>query len=148
MGKVYDALNRANNKAEEPDLFDDIDAEDRDDSLDLELEPDQEDAGAEEPSSERFHFMRYSLGVTSLVAQPRSAARPAAALVPRSAPAGRELTIDRERLDPHLVTYNSLDPAGSQEYNKLALSLVSRSAEKGFKRVLIASAVEGEGRTS
>lgn len=137
MGKVYDALSRAQNEADELDLFDEVVADD------------QEDETAGEPSGEKFHFMRYSLGVTSLVARPRAGNGHATqALVPRShSQPGRELTIERDRLDPHLVAFNNFDPGASQEYNKLALSLVSRAAQKGFKRVLVASAGEGEGRT-
>jgi Mrp family chromosome partitioning ATPase len=52
-----------------------------------------------------------------------------------------------ERLDPHLVAFNSFDRTASQQYNKLALSLISKSAERGSKRVLVASAGQGDGRT-
>jgi Mrp family chromosome partitioning ATPase len=139
MGKVYDALNRAQNEADELDLFDEgPDAPD----------DEEEDAIRGEPAGEKFNFMRYSLGVTSLVAKVRNGnGRTAQALVRSPSRPGCELTIDPDRLDPHLVAFNSFDPHSSQEYNKLALSLVSKSAEKGFKRVLVASAREGEGRT-
>jgi Mrp family chromosome partitioning ATPase len=136
MGKVYDALSRAQNE-DEIDLFDEVE--------------DKQDPSAEEDSpSEKFNFMRYSLGATSIVARER--ARPGvatAALAPRSlARPVHDLTVNPESLDPHLVAFkNSRSPA-SQHYNKLALSLISRVAERGFKRVLVASAQHGEGRTS
>ena len=136
MGKVYDALNRARTGSEESDLFD-------------EGEEEQNEARQEEPFTERFHFMRYSLGTGSTVTRDRISQRAAtAALVPRSpAKPGRELTIDPKRVDPHLTAFNDFDPQASQEYNKLALSLISRAAERGFKRVLVASAQSGDGRT-
>lgn len=150
MGKVYDALSRADSEADQLEVFEaDIFDEAADDIADDHEEAEPQDSPAEQPSGEKFHFMRYSLGVTSLVARPRVRnGNPPRALVPRSvSQPGRELTIDPERLDPHLVAFNSFDPNSSQEYNRLALSLVSKAAERGFKRVLIASAQTGEGRT-
>ena len=138
MGKVYEALSRAQNEGDdEIDLFDEVE--------------DKQDPSAEEDSpSEKFNFMRYSLGTTSIVARERT--RPGAAtaaLAPRSlAKPGRDLTVNPERLDPHLVAFNNSRSPASQQYNKLALSLISKAAERGFKRVLVASAQQGEGRTS
>ena len=136
MGKVYEALNRANNQDDELDLFDVV-------------EEDREEAGDEEPQPEKFNFMRYSLGGTSLVPKQQNAGvRQTATLVPRSlARPSRELTVSTDRIDPHLISFHTLHPRASQQYNKLSLSLISKAAERGFKRVLIASAQEGEGRT-
>lgn len=136
MGKVYEALSRAENEGDELDRFDDVEEE-------------QEDEAEREPAPEKFHFMRYSLGATSTVARDRTKhGGPTAALVPRSpALPARDLTINPERLDPHLVSFHNFDPKASQEYNKLALTLISKAAQRGFKRVLIASAQASEGRT-
>jgi Mrp family chromosome partitioning ATPase len=134
MGKVYEALSRAQTEGEEFDLFDDIEFE-------------REDSGREEPSFQKFNFMRYSLGTGSTASNGQVSRQPAtAALVSRSQPA-RELTISPERLDPHLTSFHNFDPKASQEYNKLALSLISKAAQRGLKRVLIASAQGEEGRT-
>jgi Mrp family chromosome partitioning ATPase len=136
MGKVYEALSRAQNREGDLDLFD-------------EVEEEQEESGEQEPAPEKFNFMRYSLGTTALVARDRNGrGRSPAALMtrPMTLP-GRELTISTERIDPHLVVFNNRDPRASQQYNKLALALISKAAERGFKRVLVASAQEGEGRT-
>jgi len=137
MGKVYDALNRARNDEDEIDLFDETDEE-------LEV------SSGDDSSPGKFNFMRYSLGVTSIVAKERK--RPGAstaALAPRSpARPSHDLTVNPERIDPHLVAFNNSRSPASQYYNKLALSLISRAAERGFKRILIASAQHGEGRTS
>ena len=138
MGKVYDALSRAQNEDDdEIDLFD-------------EVEDKQDPSAGEDSPSEKFNFMRYSLGTTSILARERTKPGVAtAALAPRSlAKPGRDLTVSSERLDPHLVAFKNPRSPASQHYNKLALSLISRAAERGFKRVLVASAQHGEGRTS
>lgn len=154
MGKVYEALNRAQDEDDAIDLFgqgsDGIDENDETEEI----------YGSEEglepvPSSEKFNFMRYSLGTTAMVARDRT--RPETtrqstggsnALAPRSVTKpSHEMTIVPERIDPHLVAFHNFDRPASQEYNKLALSLISKAAERGFKRVLIASAQAGEGRT-
>jgi capsular exopolysaccharide synthesis family protein len=59
----------------------------------------------------------------------------------------REITLDASRVDPHLVTFYDFDPRAAEEYNKTAITLISASAEQSLKRVLIASAQHGEGRT-
>lgn len=133
MGKVYEALSRAQTDGGEIDGFD-------------EAEQEPEDARPDEPTPEKFHFMRYSLGAASTVTRGRI--NHGAALVPRSpAKPGRELTVDANRVDPHLTVFHNFDPRAAQEFNKLALSLISRAAERGFKRVLVASAQSGDGRT-
>ena len=137
MGKVYDALSRAQNNEEDIDLFDG--------GQDDRNTPSDDDA-----PSEKFNFMRYSLGVTSIVARERKSPSAAtAALAPRlPARPVHDLTVNPERLDPHLIAFNNSRSSATQHYNKLALSLISRAAERGFKRVLITSAQHGEGRTS
>lgn len=147
MGKVYEALSRAQNVEEDLDEEDDLQAMDGQEV--------KEEGLQRVPASEKFNFMRYSLGTTAVIAEDRtrqSAARQNSggdkALAPRSlTKPSHELTVVPERIDPHLVAFHNFDRPASQEYNKLALSLISKAAERGFKRVLIASAQEGEGRT-
>src|SRR5262249_15028585 len=139
MGKIYEALNRAQNAE---DVLEDL--------LDEETEEqDESEQFEQESASESFSFIRYSLGSTTLVPRYRPMYGPQSnALAPRPLTRpGRELTVAPERLDPHLVAFNSFDRPSSQQYNKLALSLISKSAERGSKRVLIASAEQGDGRT-
>lgn len=143
MGRVHEALSRAQNESDEFDLFDED-----------ELDPfDGADEGQEvqsEPSPEKFHFMRYSLGATTrIVTKDQPERGPASAALARREPArpGREVTVIPERIDPHLIAFFNHDPRATQEYNRLALSLISKSAERGLKRVLVASAQKGEGRT-
>jgi len=144
MGKVYEALNRA--QEDDLDLFDES-LEVLDEVLD---EDDSPNEGLVPRSSEKFNFMRYSLGSNAMVVKERPRQGAASnSLAPRSlTKPSRELTIIPERLDPHLVAFHNHDRPASQQYNKLALSLISKAAERGFKRVLVASAQEGEGRTS
>lgn len=158
MGKVYEALSRAQNDDVDLDLTDDLTQEmgDEDDVLAEMDEPVEQEQGLQRvPSSEKFSFMRYSMGTSAVVAEEPArnvAARQNTggnkALAPRSlTKPSHEMTVVPERLDPHLVAFHNFDRPASQEYNKLALSLISKAAERGFKRVLVASAQEGEGRT-
>jgi capsular exopolysaccharide synthesis family protein len=52
------------------------------------------------------------------------------------------------RLDPGLVAFNDLDPRDIAPYNRLVISLISAAASRQLKRVLIASAQNGDGRTT
>jgi len=153
MGKVYDALNRAQSQDEALDLFDDVVSEDdnAEGELEEEVREGTQNQGLERrpPTTGKFNFMRYSLGTTTVVTKEGPRQESASnALAPRSvSKPSRELTIIPERIDPHLVAFHNVNRPASQEYNKLALSLISKAAERGFKRVLVASAQEGEGRT-
>lgn len=145
MGKVYEALNRASRGDDVFDLVDDVDA----------FEEENAEGEEREEQPEQFNFMRYSLGGSALVTRPPATGvhrptgvrQPPAALVRAKAQPGRELTVSAERIDPHLVSFYNFDPRAAQQYNKLSMSLISKAAERGFKRVLVASAQEGEGRT-
>ena len=50
-------------------------------------------------------------------------------------------------MDPHLVTLSEYDPAAADQYQRVAFSLIAAAAERPLKRVLIASALQGDGRT-
>src|SRR5262245_11876338 len=103
MGKVYEALNRARKEAYALDLSDEVveAVQEYVPEYEPEYEPqgepldEAEDVTQVEPSAGRFHFMRYSLGVTSLVTR----GRPANVLTQRTASRpGRELTVDRDQI--------------------------------------------------
>jgi Mrp family chromosome partitioning ATPase len=151
MGKVYDALKRAQNPEDELDLFDEAIEE-----VEVEAEipeidhVESQNQGLQRQHPRKFNFMRYSLGTAATVVheQPRQQTAGNALAPARSvARPSRELTVIPERIDPHLVAFHNVNRPASQEYNKLALSLISKAAERGFKRVLVASAQAGEGRT-
>jgi Mrp family chromosome partitioning ATPase len=149
---VYEALTRAEAKRNRSDeAFDDAEASDEfadefacvevDDEPGVEVSPEIDD------DEEGFNFLRYSLRTTSVF--DRGRVRREAALVRRSiAQPSREVAIDPNRVDPHLVTFYNFDRQASEHYNKLALTLISRAAERGIKRVLVASPQHGDGRTT
>ena len=146
MGKVYEALNRAETEARDSSC-----EEIEFDYADIDVEDGREIRNSRDESEDgRFNFLRYSLGAGSPFERDRMKREAAAsALVRRSqAQPSREMTVDFRRIDPHLAAFYNFDRQASEQYNKLALTLISRAAERGYKRVLIASAHHGEGRTA
>lgn len=59
-----------------------------------------------------------------------------------------EVDLRPKRLDPRLVAFNDFDPRDIAPYNRLVISLISAAASRKLKRVLIASAQYGDGRTT
>src|SRR5262245_21074449 len=59
-----------------------------------------------------------------------------------------EVDLRPKRLDPGLIAFNDLDPHAIAPYNRLAISLISAASSRQLKRVLIASAQYGDGRTT
>lgn len=59
-----------------------------------------------------------------------------------------EVALNLGRLDPRLVAFHDIDPQAIAPYNQLAISLISAAYLRKLKRVLIASAQYGDGRTS
>jgi Mrp family chromosome partitioning ATPase len=112
------------------------------------LEESRQHKPARAGQSSRFSFPRYSLGAGSSFDK-GARQESAGALTRRSAAQPtREATLDFSRLDPHLSAFFGNDRHATEQFNKLALTLISRAAERGFKRVLVASANHGEGRTT
>lgn len=59
----------------------------------------------------------------------------------------REVELTFNRLDPHLVAIHEMDPHIASQFTRLAISLISASARRKLKRVLLTSAHSGEGRS-
>ena len=59
-----------------------------------------------------------------------------------------EVDLRPKRLDPRLVAFNDFDPHLIAPYNRLVISLISAAASRKLKRVLIALAQYGDGRTT
>ena len=59
-----------------------------------------------------------------------------------------EVDLRPKRLDPGLIAFNDFDPHDIAPYNRLVISLISAAASRKLKRVLIASAQYGDGRTT
>jgi len=60
----------------------------------------------------------------------------------------RELSVDPSRIASQLITFQSVQTDAAEEYNRLAVRLITAAAERPIKRVLVASAEHGDGRTS
>jgi Mrp family chromosome partitioning ATPase len=147
MGKVYEALTRAGNQGKQSD-YTDIDVDYTD--VDVEDEREIHNAPSDRDDHAQFNFLRYSLGASSIFEKNRVKRDAATSVLTRRSQTqpAREVTVDFSRIDPHLAAFYNFDRRASEQYNKLALTLISRAAERGFKRVLVASAHHGEGRTS
>jgi protein-tyrosine kinase len=98
---------------------------------------------------EAFDFVDYSLNTPSVAEL--ELAQQETAVSTRTRQSGlqpaREARLDVTRIDPHLVTFYDFDPRASDQYNQMATSMISSASERKLKRVLIASAQPGEGRT-
>ncbi|HZS48346.1 MAG TPA: CpsD/CapB family tyrosine-protein kinase [Blastocatellia bacterium] len=62
--------------------------------------------------------------------------------------AENQAALEMTRIDPHLTAINEFEPAAADEFNKLAMRLIAASEEQPLKRILIASAEHGDGRTT
>jgi protein-tyrosine kinase len=60
----------------------------------------------------------------------------------------REVALSAQRVDPHLVAFFDGGTRVSEQYDKLAIALILAADNRALKRVLIASAHYGDGRTS
>ena len=100
--------------------------------------------------SDRFDFINYSLSAPPAAETKQAVEEEALSVSEREAmtrPA-REVELDVAGIDPHLVAFYDCDPRASEQYNKLAISLIAGAVERPLKRLMIASAQNGEGRTS
>jgi Mrp family chromosome partitioning ATPase len=59
----------------------------------------------------------------------------------------REVLLDPTRIDPHLIALSDFNPRAAKYFDQVAVSLISVSYKRLCKRVLVASAQQGEGRT-
>ncbi|MBI1761375.1 MAG: AAA family ATPase [Acidobacteria bacterium] len=59
----------------------------------------------------------------------------------------REVLLDPTRIDPHLIALSDFNPRAARYFDQVAVSLISVSYKRLCKRVLLASALPGEGRT-
>jgi protein-tyrosine kinase len=157
MGKVFKALRKSESEQPQPGLAALVVAEEEAAEASKQREtvdavrrrahrPNIEAVRADHPSAEAFDFLHFSLNAPATEAFEREAA---AAPVPRGTPGcpAREVTLDATRIDPHLVAFYDFDPRAAEEYNKTAITMISAAADQALRRVLIASAQHGEGRT-
>jgi capsular exopolysaccharide synthesis family protein len=100
----------------------------------------------ETPPKAQFDLMNYLLN--PVPAEVRGDSGPLRE-VPRQMPRTTvsEVELDMKRVDPHLVILSEYDPAAAEQYQRIASSLIAAAADRPLKRVLIASALQGDGRT-
>jgi Mrp family chromosome partitioning ATPase len=156
MGKVFKALSKSESEQQPHSLAAVVVAEEeardalKDDKPAEESRlrirrPGLEAAQTDQENGEAFDFLRFSLNAPATEAFDREATVAA----PRSPAVGpiREVTLDAARIDPHLVAFYDFDPRAAEEYNKTAITMISAAADQPLRRVLVASAQHGEGRT-
>ena len=137
MGKVFKALSKLESEHPQSSLAAAVVA-----SEDARL---RENA---DQNPDEFDFIRYSLNTPSAEEIERMQRNVSSTPFARSRPVpAREISLDASRIDPHLVTFYDFDPRAAEEYSKTAITLISAAAEQPLKRLLIASAQHGEGRT-
>lgn len=103
-------------------------------------------ATSESSPGGQFDFIGYSLNPSPTGIRGESAALGEAQRRGRHGPV-REIQLDTIRMDPHLVMLSEYDPAAAEQYQRVAFSLISAAADRPLKRVLVASALQGDGRT-
>jgi capsular exopolysaccharide synthesis family protein len=94
-------------------------------------------SAAPEPVSEVVSALEMLVRVDGAAPPPHQASYPS-----------REVDLTPGRLDPRLVGFLDFDPRAIAPYNRLAVSLISAATSRKLKRVLIASAQYGDGRTT
>jgi capsular exopolysaccharide synthesis family protein len=139
MGRVYEALNKAEKERNSAGLS----------AVAVQSAQEHTDVNRGEQSGE-FDFIDYSLKALPAEEVAHINQEAAAAAVARKSMVEprREVNIDLKRVDQHLVTFFDTNPIAAEQYNKLAVSMISATGERKLKRVLIASAHNGEGRTT
>jgi Mrp family chromosome partitioning ATPase len=140
MGKVFKALSKSESEQPRHNLAAVVVAEEE-----ARAAPNNS-AHKDQEAAETFDFLHFSLNAPATEAFDSDAARGATRRDGAISPA-REVTLDAARIDPHLVAFYEFDPRAAEEYNKTAITLISAAADQPLRRVLIASAQHGEGRT-
>jgi capsular exopolysaccharide synthesis family protein len=138
MGKVYEALERAQREEQQRA------------SGALSFSSARKPVAVENHESARkFDFIDYSLNALpaeELAAHHQHEATEALARHSSLEP-GKDVTLDLSRIDPHLAMFFDSNVVTSEQYNKLAISLISEKDERLLKKILVASTQRGEGRT-
>jgi Mrp family chromosome partitioning ATPase len=136
MGKVYEALKKAEMERSTSEL-----AEEQIDFAELESDVKRSQ------QQDRFDFLNYSLRPPTAAEIERSNREETARARQALARIERDFTLDATRIDPHIVAFSDLNTAASDQFDKLAISLISEASERPLKRILVTSAQRGEGRT-
>jgi capsular exopolysaccharide synthesis family protein len=134
MGKVYDALKKAEAEGR-PAAWSSIAVED--------ARAGSSASNGANNGSRNADFIDYSLNALNAAEiDKRNEARES---VIRPA---REVTLDGSRIASPLTAFHNLNTDAAEEYNRLAVTLMTAAGDRPLRRVLVASAQHGEGRTS
>lgn len=138
MGKVYEAIKKAESEGNPAGWS----------SVAVDARP--SNGSKDKASAEEFDFVNYSLNAPDAaeIEQQNHEIETAHAARRALAQPSREVDLDLESLAPQLISFHDVNTDASEEYNKLAVTLISAASERPLKRVLVASAQHGEGRTS
>jgi capsular exopolysaccharide synthesis family protein len=103
---------------------------------------------AQEPDSP-FDFIDYSLrALPAEELAERHHLEASAAMARRSmVEPGKQLSLDLSRIDPHLSVFFDAGAQTSEQYNRLAISLISEREERRLKKIFVASTQRAEGRS-
>jgi capsular exopolysaccharide synthesis family protein len=137
MGKVYDALKKAESEGQRA-SWSSVSVDNRSTRPSA---PRERSNGAKE-----LDFIDYSLNApdaNEIEQRNREMAVRRSLMQPT-----REVSIDTTRIASQLIYFQGVDTDAAEEYNKLAVKLITTAGERPLKRVLVASAQHGEGRTS
>jgi capsular exopolysaccharide synthesis family protein len=134
MGKVFEALNRS--ERERPQSPINASTKNR--------------AISDDQDATEFDFLQYSLNTPPAYEIERDHENGSSEKIAshHEFQPSRTVSIDKKRIDPRLVAFYDFDPRAGEQYLKLAISLMMGATERPLKRVLIASAQQGDGRTS
>jgi capsular exopolysaccharide synthesis family protein len=134
MGKVYDALKMSGGYI--------------DDSGGIARGARRVSEARDYPEPEPINYLDYLLnGVPVLESE--APARPGQLALARPViDVARSVTVDVSRIDRHLVAFSGSSRFAVEQYNRLAVALISAASGRSLKRVLVGSAARGEGRTS
>jgi protein-tyrosine kinase len=139
MGKVYEALERAQREERQ-----------RSRTAALPLPGIRNHCAVEtHEAANQFDFIDYSLNALPAdeVAQRNQEAASAAFARRSMVEPVKAVTLDLSRIDPHLTMFFDANLFASEQYNKLAISMISEKEERPLKKILVASTHRAEGRT-
>jgi capsular exopolysaccharide synthesis family protein len=143
MGKVYEALKKAESEGN-PAGWSSVIVDDA-------ASPAPKERASKERADDvgAFDFVSYSLNAPHArdSEQPVGETREQAARVSIATPT-REVTLDPQQIAPQLISFRHPGTGAAEEYNRLAVTVISAASEQPIKRVLVASAHHGDGRTS
>ncbi|MEW6127519.1 MAG: CpsD/CapB family tyrosine-protein kinase [Acidobacteriota bacterium] len=138
MGKVYEAIERAEREETKHNLS----------AVPFQNPHIAAKAEARETANQ-FDFIDYSLNAKPASEVSQRLHEEAIATFSRRSmiePA-TQVKIDSTRIDPHLAAFFDSSLMASEQYNKLAISLIAEKEERPLKKILIASTHRAEGRT-